>query len=563
MPLVINSNISSLNAQRQLVNSGNELATAMERLSSGKRINTAADDAAGLAISNRMTSQVRGLDQAIRNANDGISLIQTAEGALDETTNILQRMRELSIQSANGIYSPADRANLDREVQQLKEELDRIAESTTFNGQPLLDGSLGDMLLQVGSQANQTIKVSIGSMDSDSLGGIRGDVTGTGMSDTFDPAGTPPGLGFAGDVTINGQVLLQADLNGATNMDEFLELINENVQGVKASTMVEVKAAGVGTGVLGAGDSVSLSLIRNDGTSEGFVITGTNTLLELAEKITTQTEGAIKATIDDDGKLVLGSQNAQRLEVTLAGTGAAGATGTIATANASLILNDTNPDNGDDITVGYAAADAALLGLDARTNDTLTGVVGDYTNPLLAGDMLINGVEIDGATTAIELEAAINAVAAETGVFATNAAGIITLQSKEEVSIAYTSTAAATTTGLQATNSNEFIGNTISTIDISTAEGAQAAIATIDVALESISATRSDMGAANNRLDFTINNLMVVSENTSAARSRIMDADFAAETAQLSRAQVLQQASQAMLAQANALPQQVLQLLQG
>jgi len=150
MPLVINTNVAALNSQRQLVKSGNDQSEAMERLSSGKRINTAADDAAGLAIANRQTSQIRGLNQAIRNANDGVSLIQTAEGALDETTNILQRMRELAIQSANGIYSDADRATLDAEVQQLKAELDRISETTSFNGQKVLDGTLGEVELQIG-----------------------------------------------------------------------------------------------------------------------------------------------------------------------------------------------------------------------------------------------------------------------------------------------------------------------------------------------------------------------------------------------------------------------------
>ncbi|HSG63036.1 MAG TPA: flagellin, partial [Pseudomonadales bacterium] len=160
MPLVINTNVSSLNSQRQLVRSGNDMETAMERLSSGKRINSASDDAAGLAIANRMTSQIRGLNQAVRNANDGISMIQTAEGALDESTNILQRMRELSIQAANGIYTDADRSTLDAEVQQLKAELQRIADSTTFNGQKLLDGSLGTVELQVGNQANQTIDLN-------------------------------------------------------------------------------------------------------------------------------------------------------------------------------------------------------------------------------------------------------------------------------------------------------------------------------------------------------------------------------------------------------------------
>jgi flagellin len=170
MALVINTNVASLNAQRQLMSSGNALDRATERLSSGARINSAKDDAAGLAISNRMTSQVRGLDQAIRNANDGVSMIQTAEGALSESTNILQRMRELSVQSANGIYTAGDRQTLNAEVQQLVSELDRIAKTTSFNGQNLLDGSLGKVDLQVGSDANQTISFKVQAMDAKTLG---------------------------------------------------------------------------------------------------------------------------------------------------------------------------------------------------------------------------------------------------------------------------------------------------------------------------------------------------------------------------------------------------------
>ncbi|HSG61891.1 MAG TPA: flagellin, partial [Pseudomonadales bacterium] len=171
MPLIINTNISALNAQRQLVKSGDEMSQAMERLSSGKRINTAADDAAGMAISSRMTSSIRGLNQAVRNANDGISLIQTAGGALEESTNILQRMRELSIQSANGIYTDANRVSLNAEVEQLKQELTRIATTTSFNGLKVLDGTLGDIALQIGTEANETITLRVGSgFDAESLG---------------------------------------------------------------------------------------------------------------------------------------------------------------------------------------------------------------------------------------------------------------------------------------------------------------------------------------------------------------------------------------------------------
>src|SRR5690606_36493434 len=230
MPLVINTNVASLNSQRQLVNSGNALDRATERLASGQRVNSAKDDAAGLAISNRMTSQIRGLDQAIRNANDGVSLVQTAEGALQEVTNILQRIRELSIHSANGIYSDVDRRTLDAEVQQLKLEMNRISETTSFNGQKLLDGTMGDTFLQVGSQAYETMSVRIGSFHTYALGGSSGDIVGEAAVPANDP---PTSLAdrldvlinlAAGDLIVNGVPL--SDVSTETTLNDMLAAWN-------------------------------------------------------------------------------------------------------------------------------------------------------------------------------------------------------------------------------------------------------------------------------------------------------------------------------------------------
>lgn len=576
MSLVINSNIASLNSQRQLVKSGMQLETAMERLSSGKRINTAADDAAGLAISNRQTSAIRGLDRAVANANDGVSLIQTAEGALDETTNILQRMRELSIQSANGIYSDTDRATLDAEMQQLKAEVDRIAETTSFNGQKVLDGSLGDVALQVGSNANETITFTIGQLDADNLGGAAsGDVVGAAISDLD----LSDGLGVAGNVTINGQVVLAADLNtDATNMNEVLEAINSSVSGVEASAFTELTATADGTGILRGTDTLAINTVNADGTATSYVISDTGSMEELVAKINDVTGGVVSATTNDDGRLVLSSSTGAEISVDIAGTTTdaealaatgfdttATATGVIGTASISLTSTD-----GEAITVAYAtAADALVLGIDARSDSgdvTGTTAAVTATDALTEGEMIINGVAIGASVdgTTAEKVAAINLLQAETGVVATaDSATIISLNSVNdtEISIEYTTTTGEGRTGLQSTNVASVSGGSISDLDISTAAGAQDAIGTIDAALEQINSARSEMGAINNRLDFTVSNLMNVSENTAAARSRIVDADFAAETANLSRAQVLQQASTAMLAQANAAPQQVLSLL--
>lgn len=583
MPLVVNSNIASLNAQRQLLQSGAELDKASERLASGRRINSAADDAAGLAISNRQTSTIRGLDQAVRNANDGVSLIQTAEGALEESTNILQRMRELSVQAANGIYSDTDRATLNAEVQQLKSELDRIADTTSFNGQKILDGSLGDIDLQIGAESNQTIGISIDGFSSSSLGGSGGDVIG----DTVSGASTLATLqGIDTDTLAVNDVTLTS-LTGNTTVSAALSDINSQLQGVnvEASTLVTAEAAGVGTGALIAGtDTMTITVADNEGNNQAYIITGTSDLDDLVDKINSDT--AVSASINDQGKLVLSQENVSAITVADNTTNDASSGFTNATATlASVVFSST--DGGDiKLEAGTAAAaEAALDALNLNLQDDDGNTLGDTitaiaSNDINAGDLIINGVEIGGIdagtgiaesiTASIE---AINLLADETGVVAFEAgAGSnnqIGLRSTSGGSIAieYGANAAssganvAALTGLVEQNAASGAGS-IAGVNISTAAGAQSAIDTIDTALEQINTTRSELGAVNNRLDFTISNLSNVSEKTSAARSRIVDADFASETAKLSRSQVLQQASQAILAQANARPQQVLSLLQ-
>ena len=574
MSLVINSNISSLNAQRQLSQSGMDLNQASERLASGQRINSAADDAAGLAISNRQTSQIRGLDQAIRNANDGVSLIQTAEGALDETTNILQRMRELSVQSANGIYSDSDRATLDAEVQQLKSEIDRIAETTAFNGQNILDGSLGELDLQIGSESNQIISVEIGTLNADALGaGTSGDVVGTNMgSDVATSVALVAGT--AGTISINNQSV--GDLSTETTLQGVIDQFNENVSGVETSSFIEVTATADGDGVLRGGDHLDLTVVALNGETQDFDIGDTGSMAELVDKINSVTGGTVTASLNDDNQLELFSTDAASIAVAYTGDDVSSSGVGAATYRASLSfeITDSNIENIDvSIVASDAAAESAIgqaFGVQERTDNDISSGVVTGTTAITEGDISLNGVALSGmaATTAVasqtvDLAAMINAKSDEHGVVAVSSATGVTLNSVDgsEIQIELQGTATFAATGLLEANNSNNSGDAVSGIDISTAAGAQSAIDVIDEALEEINAVRADLGAANNRLDFTVSNLSNVSENTSAARSRIMDADFASETANLSRAQVLQQASQAMLAQANARPQQVLSLL--
>jgi flagellin len=614
MALVINTNVASLNAQRQLMSSGNALDRATERLSSGNRINSAKDDAAGLAISNRMTSQVRGLDQAVRNANDGISLIQTAEGALQESTNILQRMRELSVQSSNGIYNASDRKTMQAEVKQLQQELTRISESTTFNGQKLLDGSMGTKQLQVGAQANQTIDLSIGSFSANSLGGSSGDLVGEAMVASGTAADGIAAIKTlttaANEFEVNGKQL--ADISANTDIDTVNKLVNAlngelKDVGVEASTVAELKAGSAGSGVLQSGDSVEIKITDGDGLEQTINLTGTNNMKEVVDAINNKAGGLVQASLNDSGRLVLTAEGAARIDVTGGAGGSATAAENLAkigfgadddtNANFSMVFNAapgntsgvklTLESTGADLTAGETAMRAA--GFDVVQKDGSIKGNDVEAQALNAGDLIINGVEIGavaagvaGTTAtdsaeeweqAMNVVNAINAKSAETGVIAyvsdnDNEAEEVSVQLKsvngDEISVKYGENSdtdeVLKATGLKERNATEGAGS-VASIDISSAQGAQKAIGIIDKALEQVNATRADLGAANNRLDYTVANLANVSEKTSASRSRIVDADFAAETAALSRSQVLQQAASAMLAQSNARPQQVLSLL--
>lgn len=403
MPLVINTNVAAINSQRQLMNSGGALDKSMERLSSGQRINSAKDDAAGLAISNRMTSQIRGLDQAIRNANDGISLIQTAEGALQETTNILQRMRELAIQAGNGIYSDNDRTTLDAEVQQLISELNRIAESTSFNGQKLLDGTLGKVNLQVGSEANQTIEMKIPKMDAKTLGmgSTSGDVAGTHFSQALTATSFKDG-----DILINGKSI--GAFNGATDtFEELLANINDRIEGVTATAFNEVTTTTVGTGVSTVASPIVFTLTNPDGTTSAFTINDTNNMDELITAINTQSGDVLQATKTESGLVTLA--NANGATITVSGAGATAGLGTIVSPSYGQIALTAN--NGQELVI--------TQGPNAIQSTTVTGTVTGFT--ATAGSITVNGVSVTlsaaGIATTIN---EINAQTLNTGVVASN-----------------------------------------------------------------------------------------------------------------------------------------------
>ena len=504
MALSVNTNIASINTQRNLSSSSNALATSLERLSTGSRINSAKDDAAGLQIANRLTSQINGLGVAVRNANDGISLAQTAEGALQQSTDILQRMRDLALQSANGSNSATERQALNNEVKQLQEELNRISETTTFGGQNLLDGSFGTKSFQVGSNANETIGVTVNAASSRDIGAERYQMGGSAMGKVVagDTADTAPdsAIGAAGAkvsiIGANGKTVETEEIKAESSAKVVQDAINNKSDqtGVTADARTGVQISNVGH----AGN-ISFKLGGSGESGEDPIV--------------------ISANITDNNDLtaLASAINAQ--------SGATGITASLTNGNKSIeMFNEA----GDDITIeGWANSG------DANSTAVVTSLNYDGTVST-SSQTLTTGAATDSARIQGNVQVESSGAFQLTG---SNAATII-----ED--------------GAQVSKLD-----TVAKVDLSTAASSQSAVSVIDAAIASIDQNRASLGATQNRFENTIANLQNISENVSAARGRIQDTDFAAETANLAKNQILQQAGTSILAQANQLPQAVLSLL--
>uniref|UniRef100_Q0HX15 Flagellin n=1 Tax=Shewanella sp. (strain MR-7) TaxID=60481 RepID=Q0HX15_SHESR len=467
MAITVNTNVTSLGSQKNLNKANSALQTSMERLSSGLRINSAKDDAAGLQISNRLTSQINGLDVAQRNANDGISIAQTAEGAMQTSTDILQRMRDLSLQSANGSNSADDRAAMQKEISSLQTELTRIADTTSFGGQKLLDGTYGTQKFQVGSNANETISISLGDVSSNKLGNNTisgaGSVLGVAATDTLSNS-----VAFtAGDIKVNGKTVAVAAADTATSL---ADKINATGSGVKAEAKLSTTIEG-----LSSTDTGTLTVYDAEGNADSYDLSTYN--------------GDAKTLASDLGKA------------------------------------------GYDVSYD---ADTGKIGFSA------TGVQGiEISGGVVGGTVSLGGNVADDTNTNVSV------------------ASSLTLSSPDKFTV--TDDGTADLGEILSGGTSEL--NKVSDIDINTAKGAQDAISVIDAAIAGIDSQRADLGAVQNRMNFTINNLSNISTNVSDARSRVQDVDFAKETAQMTKQQILSQTSSAMLAQANQLPQVALSLL--
>ncbi|WP_256642867.1 flagellin [Stenotrophomonas sp. 9(2022)] len=514
MAQVINTNTMSLNAQRNLSTSGTNLATTIQRLSSGLRINSAKDDAAGLAISERFSTQIRGANQAARNANDGISLAQTAEGALGEIGNNLQRVRELAVQSRSATNSDSDRQALNAEVQLLKQEIQRVAEQTNFNGTNLLDGTFTNQAFQIGANQGQTINISqVANANISKLGSWTTASKAATATGEVPVGGARSAIANATAGTINGASL--ADATGADGARAYAAF-SFNMAGVQ----IDVAAVTGGADVAAA----RTAMVTNINTA----IAAKSTELAAAGVSTSLNAGAI--TVSNSG---------EEFKITGAPFVAAGVTVAEATQVAKAA----------DFSTGVKAGELQISKKD-----------GGYVD-----------ITVDGAKTAGDrstaLVNAINAKTHETGVTASLVEGKLQLTSEKadfEVKSSLTAAQLKDSTGLAVTTAKYTAGKAaegFADLDISSVNGADNAILAMDAALNSINSSRADLGAIQNRFTSVVANLNTSSENMSAARSRIRDVDYASETAELTRNQILQQAGTAMLAQANQSSQNVLSLL--
>lgn len=499
MALTVNTNIASINTQRNLSSSSNALATSLERLSTGSRINSAKDDAAGLQISNRMTSQINGLGVAVRNANDGISISQTAEGALQQSTNILQRMRDLSLQSANGTNDATDRKALQNEMNTLKAEMNRIAETTTFGGRKVLDGSFTGVDFQVGANANETIRVNVGGAAATDLGNhsISADNAPTNILGKALAADAAP-------VTSNGLTGEVLTVTGPDGSQAITVAAKASAKDIAAAVNLKTHAQGsqVGTGVSAEAQTKAvLSGLSAAGAIE-FNLKGDKGDVDIKAHVNNK----------DDLTALRDAVNAQADKT--------GITAQIDNEGALTLLSKTGADIG----------------------------IANFNNTTASSTVSVSGYSLEGKASA-----AVTLTGGATD--STLVTGDVRFDSRAGFSIQ------STTAEIFTANASVSDMSTVSAIDVSTADGAQDAIAVIDAALSQIDTDRSALGAVQNRFENTISNLQNISENVSAARGRIQDTDFAAETANLAKNQILQQAGTSILAQANQLPQAVLSLL--
>jgi flagellin len=586
MSLVINTNIASLTAQRALHGTSEELASAMERLATGSKINSSADDAAGLAIGQRMTAQVKGLNMAVKNAGDGMAMTQTIESALNTISDMLQRIRELAVQSANATNSSRDRSFLQEEVNQLTQEINRVSTTSQFNGEKILDGTFINKTIQLGMEEGERLSLSVPSIAAEIIGGYG--YIGNGIAAAA-AAETAP----ANATTVAEDLTIIGPLGTAITTAEAGDSAKQTVNSINAvSSQTGVSATAQTYALLASTSALAASYsIRINGVSSGnFTLSSASA--EDAVRAINSVAGSsgVTATSTSDGKVLMFDSDGDDI--------------TIENDAAGTTLTVQKMDYTGSETVGGAIALAASNGTDAtRVSGAIKAVSSDAFNISQAGTAAGNTGAVK--TTNVDLvavptgnytitlantaEAVVVAVAAATvagwqaALDATSLAGSITatVDANDKLVLTgidtlgdFTITDAADVAVVLGANTPGTEGagigyfetgtatlSTVANMSIATQADAGLAISVADSALDTVARMRANLGAIENRLNYTMDNLINVSEKTEAARSRVEDADFALESARLAKAQVLQQAGTSMLGQANQMTQMVLDLL--
>ncbi len=539
---VINTNVKSLISQNALIRNNRAVETSMEQLSTGKRINSSADDATGMAITNRMTSQIRGLDQAVRNANDGISLIQTVEGSLNEVNGMLQRMRELSIQSANDTNTVEDRGFLDMEFQELKQEINRVAKNTQWNGMDVLNKSAtagngdGKFEFQVGANANQLISIQLQDFRTDPVAASQSPATGT--------AAQVSKLTLAGAYNINDEIKLEITVGDTTKSDIYKVKAEDITLGTTGSltTLQKIARAIVSK----AGIEEKLGVTLKSGPSDTIEFTGPAGVGFTAQ---------VTSTIAGGGKAQLGTETVG--VAYKAATTSPLAAEILATQETNSIELTGDYKAGDVITLSngdsefkytVTSSDAGPLNLDTLARNVAAAASGNIANTsvVATGATLASG---SGSTAVAAAPAKVTFTAITFGPDTLNLGVSVQNASNKFDTPPYVKPAGSL--------------NMIAPSNLTTRADAQAAIASLDDAIAVISESRATMGAVMNRLTFAADNLINVAQNSTESRSRILDTDFAKASSELARTQIISQAATSVLAQANQSTQSVMKLLQG
>ncbi|OBU46190.1 flagellin [Photobacterium damselae] len=556
MAITINTNVTAMTAQRNLNSASNSVADSMAKLSSGLRINSAKDDAAGLQISNRLTNQSNGLNVAVRNANDGVSMAQTAEGAMQESSKIMERMRELALQSANGSNSDKDREAMQKEMGQLQEEMNRIADTTSFGGQNLLDGSFGSKSFQIGANSNETQSLGLMDVSAHAIGrehkkleGGPADVSVTGGTATQDGSFAMMVDGKEHKIAITEDMSAEDFENKLNNIDGLSGIVVKDAEAAGGVTPDPNPAAATPSTLeatdLALGDNDKLTIAIEGGASVDLTKTDLETEAAFGTAVEALTNAGYTIAATTVGGSGADKDNVNGFTITDPNGNNVGVTATLSATGGGTI-SDTAA-----VTIGGQSLNKTT---DASTDLTMTGGTPDAGGDGGTGTPDAGGARFTVDFSNVKIDTDIKSLSFVNG---TGDAGGEGDAGGDGGTGGVTRNGTATELNIN----DQVHKESVAGLSLLSQEGAQNAIDVLDSAMEQIDSKRAEIGAFQNRMNHTMSNLVNINENVAASNSRIKDVDFASETVNMTKGQILQQAGTSILAQAKQIPQSALSLL--